>query len=504
MLNRLLALELGNNEGLRSSKNIKKLLYMYIIPNISAITLAIAIGTQRFYDPKQMLIFLLNINLFIIIIIQYSAQRGLFRKLDKEALLKLMPTKISAFIKMRLFFLMAKFYFPILLFSIVLTGHFIQDQRFVYILLACLLIILIIPTQIYLAMIIRYYTNTIKKSSLQVLQVILFLAFVGYLCFFMMTSIVGFILPVSEDYLNAVGYPILNINLFPIFIILLIIALISIVLFSITKRIHIKLLIHNRNLSFNLPTAKLERLHEAIYGFGMSHTQKLLFRKDIQYMFRNSKVMIALIGLVHIINLSMLIFLFLDLPGMIEDKLFISKFYLAVVFVLIFGMGILSTSFKDSLDLDNDFNVLKSYHIELSKQELITTKTRVLRAFVFPKLTLMYTILIMTMLILTQFTVALMLLFNYFQCFLCLKTFELIRVKTVNQMNSESSIMHGINFLLILLTINMFFHLLHSSIENAVLYQILFLGSLIILYCFHVFIFKNKKFTEGVISHAGS
>src|SRR5699024_2266252 len=148
------------------------------------------------------------------------------------------PTKISAFIKMRLFFLMAKFYFPILLFSIVLTGHFIQDQRFVYILLACLLIILIIPTQIYLAMIIRYYTNTIKKSSHQVLQVILFLAFVGYLCFFMMTSIVGFILPVSEDYLNAVGYPILNINLFPIFIILLIIALISIVLFSITKRIH--------------------------------------------------------------------------------------------------------------------------------------------------------------------------------------------------------------------------------------------------------------------------
>jgi len=167
-------------------------------------------------------------------------------------------------------------------------------------------------------------------------------------------------------------------------------------------------------------------------------------------------------------------------------------------------MGILSTSFKDSLDLDNDFNVLKSYHIELSKQELITTKTRVLRAFVFPKLTLMYTILIMTMLILTQFTVALMLLFNYFQCFLYLKTFELIRVKTVNQMNSESSIMHGINFLLILLTINMFFHLLHSSIENAVLYQILFLGSLIILYCFHLFIFKNKKFTEGVISHAGS
>src|SRR5690625_5119604 len=150
MLNRLLALELGNNEGLRSSKNIKKLLYMYIVPNISAITLAIAIGTQRFYDPKQMLIFLLNFNLFIMIIIQYSAQRGLFKKLDKEALLKFMPMKISAFVKMRLFFLVAKFYFPILLFSIVLTGLFICDQCFWSIFLAFLLVLFFIPILIVL------------------------------------------------------------------------------------------------------------------------------------------------------------------------------------------------------------------------------------------------------------------------------------------------------------------------------------------------------------------
>ncbi len=106
MLNRLLALELGNNDGFSSSKNIKKLLYIYILPNISAITMAIAIGAQRFYDPKQMLIFLLNFNLLVVIITQYSAQRGLFKKLDKEALLKFMPMKISAFVKLRLFLLM--------------------------------------------------------------------------------------------------------------------------------------------------------------------------------------------------------------------------------------------------------------------------------------------------------------------------------------------------------------------------------------------------------------
>lgn len=504
MLNRLLALELGNNEGLRSSKNIKKLFYMYILPNISAITMAIAIGAQKFYDPKQMLLFLLNFNLFIMIIIQYSAQRGLFKKLDKEALLKFMPTKISVFVKMRLFFLMAKYYFPILLFSVVLTGHFVQDNRFVYILLALLLVIFVIVFQIYLAMIIRYCTNALKKPILQVLQIIIFLAFVVYLVFFMMVSLLGFIFPTSEDYLNAVEYPLFKMDLFPIFIILLILALISIVFRSITKRINIKLLIHNRNISFNLPTTSLERVHGVIYGFGMSRTQKLLFRKDIQYMFRNSKVVIILVGLVHAINLGMLTFLYLDIPGVMEDGLFFTKFYLVIVIGAIVGMGILSSGFKDILDLENDHNVVKSYHVELSKTKLITTKTRILRAFIFPKLTLMYTILIITMLMLAQYTIVLMLLFNYFQCLLCMKTLKLIRVKAVNQMNSESSILHGISFLLILLSINMFVQLLHSPIENALLYQVLFLGSLIILYCFHLFIFKNKKVTEGVSSHAGN
>src|SRR5690625_3739899 len=182
---------------------------------------------------------------------------------------------------------------------------------------------------------------------------------------FKMVSLVGFIFPASEDYLNAVEYPLFKIDLFHTSITLLITAVTSIVPILIAKRINIKLLIHNRNLSFNLPTASLERIHEIIYGFGLSSSQRLLFRKDIQYMFRNSKVMIVLIGLLHMINLSMLTFLFLDLPGMIEDELFISKFYLVVVFVLIFGMGILSTNFKDSLDLDNDFKVVKNYHIEL-------------------------------------------------------------------------------------------------------------------------------------------
>lgn len=90
--------------------------------------------------------------------------------------------------------------------------------------------------------------------------------------------------------------------------------------------INIKLLIHNRDLSFNLPTASLERLHEVMYCFGLTRTQKLLFRKDIQYMFRNSKVMISLIGLVHIINLGMLTFLYLDIPGVMEDGFFSPNF----------------------------------------------------------------------------------------------------------------------------------------------------------------------------------
>ena len=51
MFNQILTLELGNNRGLRSSRNIKKLLYTYIVPNFSVITVASVLGAQKFYDP---------------------------------------------------------------------------------------------------------------------------------------------------------------------------------------------------------------------------------------------------------------------------------------------------------------------------------------------------------------------------------------------------------------------------------------------------------------------
>jgi len=54
--------------------------------------------------------------------------------------------------------------------------------------LALLLVISLIIFQIYLAIIIRYCTNTFKKLNLQVLQIVLFLAFVGYLSFFIMEA----------------------------------------------------------------------------------------------------------------------------------------------------------------------------------------------------------------------------------------------------------------------------------------------------------------------------
>lgn len=183
MINQILILELGNNKGLRSIKNIIKLLYTYIIPNILVIIAATTISTLTFYDPKQMLKFIVGFNVLITIIIQYVAQRGLFKSLEKEALLKFIPIKVSIFIKIRLFFLVSKFYFPILLFSCVFASYFIRGNYCVFITMFLLLFVSLFYFQIYLAMIIRYCVNTIHQLVLHFLQIGLFLIFITYLFF---------------------------------------------------------------------------------------------------------------------------------------------------------------------------------------------------------------------------------------------------------------------------------------------------------------------------------
>lgn len=114
----------------------------------------------------------------------------------------------------------------------------------------------------------------------------------------------------------------------------------------------------------------------------------------------------------------------------------------------------------------------------------------------------MYGILVIAALIINQYTLAFFLFINYFQCLLCINTLGLWRIKSINKMNSEHLVLNVVNYVLILLACNMFIQLLHISYGKFLVYQMLFLGVLIVLYCFHLFVFK--KVTEGVSENVGN
>lgn len=491
MLNRVLTMELGNDKGLRSTRNLLKLFYTFILPNLTAIQFAYVIHSIPFIDHKLMLIFVLYLNLLVITIIQYSAQKKIFSSLEKEVVLKFVPNKTTLFIKYRLFFLMIKFNFPMLLFSSFYFKTLIRDHILLFTVYALFSIVVIMIFQIHLAIIIRYWTNTMKAVYLQCLQILIFLSFLVLLLGASFTPVL-FLEMLDRYWGETVSTP-FYINTLPIVIPVALLAFVSISLISFAKQINMRVLVRNRNLSFNLNIAMLEKLQAKVYGRGLSRLQKLLFVKDIKYIFRNSKVFITAMGLYHLILLYNINFFFLSIPEMGEMGIYMAKFYLVLTIGQLILSCILGGSFNAVLDFKNDLNVVKNYHIQLSETNLIKEKTQILRAFVFPKLTLTYLIFIATTLLLNQFMLALIFLLNYFICFWGRKTLELIRLKSVNHLNSESGFLSFVNLIIILVNANLLMRLLNSPDDNIYFFQLLSLGSVLILYFYHLLIFKKKK-----------
>lgn len=497
MLERILILELGNKKGLKSPRNLFKILYTFIVPNIVVILMATVLGSQKFYEPKQMLLLVLGWNIFITIVLQYIAQRNIFASLEKEVLLKFTPTKTEMYIKMRLSFLMMKFYFPVLLFTVILISYLIQANTFILFITMILLMIFMINLQVYLAIMIRYYVNMLKPLYLQIGQISFFLIFVTFTGILYMFSGIYF-LETMENMLNDTLYTSFNIHPLNFFRFMVAIVVLSIIFMFIVRKLNFNLLIWNRNISLHIHTNALERIHKKIYGVGLSDLQRLMFAKEIKHIFRNSKVFISLIGLMHLISLGFLVFFFIGISEIKDMGVFISKLYLGFILGQIILTGILSSGLKDILNLENDVHVVKNYHIDLPIAKMIKVKTKILRAFVFPKLTLMYAILIITVMIMNEYQLAFIFLLNYFICFLLRNTLERWRVKETNRMNSDHQLLSFINLGLILLFSYSLLHLFNSFDEHVVTYQLFSLGAMLVLYWFHLLVFKNDRDKEEV------
>ncbi|WP_217587638.1 hypothetical protein [Lentibacillus saliphilus] len=496
MLGRIFMLELGNDKGLRSFKNVIKLFLTYILPNTAAVIAAGALGIQSFYHPKDMLLFVVGLNVSVTIIVQYISQRHIFGTLENEALLTFIPTKVASFVMRRLFFFFTKAYVPVLIFSVVFLSYFVPGNGLLFMITFVTSVVIIVYFQVYLAMMIRYVTNTMNAVLLQTFQVVFFSLSFMYLLFFWMLSGI-YVLETLEDYFDGAIMPAIQVNPFYFSILMMIVAMIAFCFMLCIKRVHITTLIPNRNLSLNLPTARMEQLFQRLYGAGLSDVQTLLFAKDIKDVFRNSKVLITTFGLYHVINMVfMSVFFFLSLRT--DPGLFIAKFYLGWILGLLVFVFLLSAGYKDILDIRHDEDVLKSYHIPLSKLEVILAKTNVLRAFISPKITSMYVVFIVSLLIMNAYTLAAIFLFNYLQCFLWRKIFELWRVKQANDKMFRGHVMFSVvNVMLILVSVYVLLQLFSSTPAHGFLFQSMFLGATLLLYVFNVMMFKHMLINEG-------
>lgn len=496
MISRILALELGNDKGLRSYKNLKKLFYIYILPNLSALLTASGIGLQRFYDAESIILLLLGYNLLLATSIQYYAQRNVLSKLNSEAMLKFIPEKTPQFIKLRLLLFVTKFQLPLLLFTVVFLSFFIE--RTYYKLLLLLFIPLMINIQIGAAIWIRYCMNTLKRLTLQILQVITFISFISFVSYIVFFG-AGPLLEALASLLSNGEYP--SYQMTPSFILpaVLIVAWLAVVLSLTSNRLNLKILLRNRDLSFEINTNKLERMYTGVYGFGLSHLQKILFEKDVKHIMRNSKVMLVMLGLTQMIYFSIMTFFFLTIPEMHdpEASIFMSWFYLAFFMVFIIFNGILIMPNEEYTGLKNDFDVGKSYHIDLSKNQFIDVKSRILQAFVFPNITIIYTVFIVTLLILSEYTVALIYFLNYLQLFVFIRAWGLWVVKSKNQMNSTKELIGYVNFGLILAFFIILGQAFSRPIESLFLFQVLVLFMLVVLYVFHRFINRDFNSSKG-------
>lgn len=497
MISRILALEFGNDKGLRSYKNLKKLFYIYILPSVSALLMATGIGSQKFYATESTILVVIGYNLLLAVCIQYYAQRNILSKLDTEALLKFIPEKTPQFIKLRLLLFMTKLQLPILLFTVIFLSFFIERSYFVFLLV--ILIPLLINLQITGAIWLRYWMNTLKRLTLQIWQVILFLGFVSFFIWFTFQS--------SEPVFDAIANVLMANEFHQLYQVdasyiirgISIVTVISVVSSLFINRINFKVLIRNRNLSFEINTDKLEKLYTRVYGFGLSHIQKILFEKDVKQIMRNSKVMLVMLGITQMMYFGFMTFFFLTVPEMHdpEASIFMSRFYLVFFMGFIILYGILIMANEEYTGLKNDFDVGKSYHIDLSKNQFIDVKSRLLQAFAFPKITLIYTVFIVTLMILGEYAVAFIYLLNFLQLFVFIKAWSLWIVKTKNQMNSTKELIGYVNFGLILAFFFTLGQALSRPIEDLFLYQVLVLLILAVLYIFHRFINKDFNSIEG-------
>lgn len=485
-------------------KKFTKFICSYILPTIIAIMLSdkALFGIQ--YNFSAGVTNIIVFNLLYSSIVHLYIQKSLFNSLEKDVIIKFVPNKLNIYIILRVLTIFIKIYMPAITLSILSFKDSIINSNYIFYIYSVMLIISGIFFNVIIAIFYRYLLTVANK---RIYKVINFISFIYISSLFVYQS---FIAPIryfenidrhlKNDY---IAIDKIHITFFQIILIItiFIISIIGI------KSLNSFLKIRGRNLIFiknanvdkksNKVTKLIESYCEKVYSFYFSNIEKSIFMKDIKEIIRENKYILLFMCLVHVINSgSSLFFFFADSSinsveiAIISNKLLFSLSVFQIAISYFCGRA----SFTNNINIDTDYEVLKNYNIRITMDGVIKVKTRVLSAIVFPKVLSIFSIIIISSLIIYSNTYLALIYFIAMIQLLFLKEIIMLWiVKSINKFNNNKKIIEILNTILISSTFGILVYVYFSTEKIEFLYgQLMLLVILIGLYLFNLFINKER------------
>lgn len=507
MFNLWFNLEFNGGGSKSKFKKILKFLTTYILPTIVMIVFPNIIGIDIKYNIKYTLINLIIINLLYSSIIHVYIQKNIFPNFKKDVIIKFIPDRINDYIILRVYMIFMKAYLPIITSSILIFKGVVSNLDLIFYIMSLLIIVSIICINVIIAIFYKYFFNTLKEIHLKIGN---FFVFIYISSVFLFGS--GFTpiwyLENRFHNINSAGIITSEIEIknLEILIIILILTL-SLMLSKFTKdflKLKGRVLILERVLSINVNKNKIrnkiQSFYEKIYSINLSNIERRIFSKDIKLVIRENKYSLLFIILLQVINIGTVIyFYFADNTKTIEIFIVICKVSTGLVITQILGSSFVAkTTLEKNVNIENDFEVLKNYNIKLKKRSIIKGKTRLLSAIVFPKIISVFSILILSSLIINLSSyLALIYLFAMIQLIFIKETMELWQVKSINKLNNNSTIIETVNIFAVFGAIMAFISVFKIAESGAYIKgQLVLIAITAIIYMYNLLI-NNRKDKYG-------
>lgn len=489
-------------------KKVLKFLATYILPTMVVIIFPNIIGIDIKYKIKYTLINLIIVNLLYSSIIHIYIQKKMFLDLKKDVIIKFIPDRINDYIILRVFMILIKSYLPIITSSILIFKDVVSNSNLIFYIGSLLIIISIICINVVIAIFYKYFSNTVKEIHLKIGN---FFVFIYISSLFLFGSGLTPIWYLENRFhnMNSAGIITNKIEIQGLgFLIIILVLALSLVFSKFTKdflKLKGRILILERVLSINRNKNKIrnktESFLEKVYSINLSNIERSIFEKDIKLVIRENKYSLLFIILLQVINIgSVLFFYFAEKIQTIELSILSCKLFTGMVIMQILIASFMAkTTLEKNVNIENDFQVLKNYNIKFRKTNLIKVKTKVLSAIVFPKITPVFAILIVSSLIINSNRyLALVYILAMIQLIFIKKTMEIWQVKAINRWNSNNEILKIINSLCLIGGIMAFIYVFR--ITESVFYikgQIVLIVITATIYMYNLLL-NNRKDKYGV------